>query len=120
VLLAAPAAASESGISGAWCADNETMWIQETRIGFNDHTLCEVALPIALGEDGAYSTGLNCANVYVLSERADGTLETTEIPLPELTHLTLREQAGELLADFSEQGQLVYARCIWDRQGQDN
>lgn len=92
-LLAAPVLASERGIGGAWCADSETMWIQEGCIGFNAHTLCAEELPIALGAGGTYETPLDCRNVYVEAEREDGTLETVEIPLPELTHLTLKGTA---------------------------
>jgi hypothetical protein len=115
--LCAGAGLAEAAITGAWCAGEEVMWIRDDGIGFNAHTLCNAALPVALDQTGAYDTALSCENVYVAGEAADGTLMTEQIPMPDLAHLHLTERAGGLMADFGAGAQVAYSRCPWDAEG---
>lgn len=89
------------------------MFVDEAGIGFNEHTLCTTETPVTLDGANTWMGGIDCNNVYVLSVNDDGTVETHEMPIPELNHLTLHLVAeGELNVIMGEERVVIpYALC---------
>ena len=108
-----PWQASANPVHGAWCTEEEMMLIDEQGVGFNEHTLCTTQTPVALDGTDTWTGGIICNNVYVLSVNDDGTVETHEMPLPDLTDMTLHLVGEGELNVIRGEGDLVipFARC---------
>lgn len=90
-LMLAAAGSARAGVAEWYCNESETMFISDHGIGFNEHTMCEVDnLPVRMGADGGWTSGITCRNVYVISASGDEPVITHEIPVDGFTQISLR------------------------------
>ncbi|MFK7938404.1 MAG: hypothetical protein AB8B82_03435 [Roseovarius sp.] len=97
-----PTTSAAQGIDGMWCTQNETMnetiHIDAYGIGFNEHTMCDVAnLPVQMDAADRYTSAISCRNVHIIGRDADGNYETHETPVDGLTQISLRGAADGTL-----------------------
>lgn len=107
-LLAGPAAAD---VTGTWCGD-ETLHIDATGIGLNEHVICDWDAPPA--PLGGSRLALDCRGVHSTGERdAQGREIFHETPAPDPVILTLVPLGPDrLAAQFgTEPTGAVYERC---------
>jgi hypothetical protein len=97
ILIPAVGNAGADSFNGSWCDAETRLYVAADRIGFNDHTLCTSAVPVVADAAGQWSGAIQCTNVYVTSVADDGTVETFEMPMPELDTLTLIPISGARL-----------------------
>lgn len=103
-LLAGPARAD---LTGTWCAD-QTIQIDATGVGFNEHTICNWDAPPAA--TGGVALTLTCRNVYPGADLGDPVVEQ-RVTAP--TYLTIVRLSGDrLAAQFGDapRGEL-YEKC---------
>jgi hypothetical protein len=89
ILMPGVGNAGADGFNGSWCDTETRLYVAPDRIGFNEHTLCTTTVPVAADAAGQWSGAIRCNNVYFISESDDGTVETFEMPVPELDRITL-------------------------------
>ncbi|AKS45004.1 hypothetical protein SAMN05444287_0091 [Octadecabacter temperatus] len=77
-------------LTGSWCTGNETMLIESTGIGFNEHTFCDVEnLPITLDSADSWRSPVACRTVHLADGTGEGEVELVEQPVEGLTQMTL-------------------------------
>lgn len=113
VMFLKPWQAQANPVHGEWCTQSERMYIDAQGIGFNEHTLCTTETPVVLDGTDTWTGGITCANVYVTAVNDDGSIETHDMPLPELTGITLHlVGAEELNVIMGGEGTVIpYSRC---------
>ncbi len=104
--LAAPVAAAGSGFEGVWCGARDTVFIDETGLGFNDHVLCDWRTPP--GPDaGAWRTTLACRAVHLFDGAPVALAPVVlhiEARLVDAAHLRLRRERDGGMTDFARCG----------------
>jgi hypothetical protein len=80
--VCSPALADIAPFLGAHCGANETIYIEDTGAGFNDHTVCDY-LGAPSVKSRSIEVALACRNVHVLD------VSTDPITVEETDHETL-------------------------------
>lgn len=115
--FALPVAATAE-IGGPWCSDAGLMiWIDpEMGIWFEEQTRCDsVPLP-DFGPDGRWSAELSCRTFHVTAFRDDGSVETFEDPLPEITRIVItRHDNAHLTVELPPQPAFAMVDCDLNR-----
>lgn len=97
-VLSLPSPGAAQGLNGMWCTQQETLHIDAYGIGFNEHTVCDVAnLPVQMDATDGWASSVTCRNVHVVGQDADGTYQTHETPVEGLTQIALRGAADGTL-----------------------
>ena len=100
---AMPVAASDYWLAGQWCEENgdERLFVEETGLGFNEHTICRWTDGAPAGR--VVDTSISCANVYV----SDG--ET--VRMDEANHRFQVDQAADGSIALRIDGAAVFLPC---------
>ena len=89
IIIPVTANARAQPMVGVWCAPEGrgVVYIEDDSIGFNEHTICDLEIPLAGAK--TIETELNCKNVYSYDGGTVEAFETTVAFSAELVSETL-------------------------------